>query len=114
MPIFQLTPEFEDGDKTTIVAKEGDEIPLKVTIRGKPTPDVKWYYNGLLVRDTSRVDLKAHGNKHTLTLLSFRHNEAGTYKCEATSRLGSKTKIFVVELDGKVSRFCITRFRRNR
>lgn len=95
-----MEPDFEDGDKTTIVANEGDEVPLNVTIRGKPTPDVKWYYNGLVVRDTSRVDLKARGNKHTLTLLSFRPDEAGTYKCEATSRLGRKSKIFVVELNG--------------
>ena len=74
---------------------------MNVTVKGKPTPDVKWYFNGVVVRDTSRVDLRARGNKYTLTLLSFRSDEAGTYKCEATSKLGKKSKIFVVELDGK-------------
>lgn len=95
------TPGFADElDEAPITFKEGDEVSLSATIRGKPVPDVQWYKNELIVRKSSNVTTLVKGDKHTLLIYSAKPADSGVYKCVAKSKMGTATRTFNIEIEG--------------
>lgn len=95
-------PEFTDElSEAPIKFKEGDEVSLEVTIRGKPAPDVQWYKDELNVRKSSNITTLVKGDKYTLLIYSAKPADSGVYKCEAKSKMGSATRTFTTEIEGK-------------
>ena len=93
-------PEFVgELDEAPISAKEGEEISLEVTIRGKPSPDVQWYKDELNVRKSSYLNVLVKGNKHSLVIYSVKPTDAGVYKCAAKSKMGSITRTFRINIE---------------
>ena len=95
-------PVFTDEvSEAPIKFKEGDEVSLEVTIRGKPSPDVQWYKDELNVRKSSNITTLVKGNKYTLLIYSAKPADSGVYKCEAKSRMGTAARTFTIEIEGK-------------
>lgn len=95
-------PEFTDElSEAPIKFKEGDEVSLEVTIRGKPAPDLQWYKDELNVRKSSNITTLVKGDKYTLLIYSAKPADSGVYKCEAKSKMGSATRTFTIEIEGK-------------
>ena len=94
-------PEFADEEETgPITAQEGGDVTLDVKIKGKPTPDVEWYKDDKPLRKTSRLDMKARGDKFSLVMLNVTTDDSGLYKCVASSKAGSVTRTFEVNIEG--------------
>ena len=94
-------PEFADElSDAPITFKEGEEVSLDVTIRGKPTPDVQWYKDELSVRKSSNLSTLVKGDKHTLLIYSAKPADSGVYKCVAKSKMGTATRTFTIAIEG--------------
>ena len=96
-----FAPEFsEEQSDTPITVTEGGEVSLDVAINGKPKPDVKWYKDERILRESSRLDIKARGDKHSVVILGIKPEDSGVYKCEAKSKMGTSTRAFDVRVAG--------------
>ena len=96
-----FAPEFsEDQLEAPITATIGDEVSLDVTINGKPRPDVRWYKDDRILRESNRLDIKARGDKHSVVILGIKPEDSGVYKCEAKSKMGTVTRPFDVRVAG--------------
>lgn len=96
-----LAPEFsEEQSDAPITVAEGGEVSLDVTVTGKPKPDVKWYKDDRILRESNRLDIKARGDKHSVVILGIKPDDSGVYKCEAKSKMGTVTRTFDVGVAG--------------
>ena len=96
-----FAPEFsEEPSDAPITVTVGDDVNLDVTINGKPKPDVKWYKDDRILRESSRLDIKARGDKHSVVILGIKPEDSGVYKCEAKSKMGTTTRTFDVRVAG--------------
>ena len=96
-----MAPEFADEvDEAPITFKEGEEVSLPVTIRGKPAPEVQWYKDELSVRKSSNVTTLLKGDKYTLLIYSAKPADSGVYKCVAESKMGTATRTFNIQIEG--------------
>ena len=99
----QFAPEIsEDQLDAPITVTEGGEVSLDVTVNGKPKPDVKWYKDDKLLRESNRLDIKARGDKHSVVILGIKAEDSGVYKCEAKSKMGTVTRTFDVRVQGMI------------
>ena len=98
----QLTvPEFADEEETgPITAVEGGEVTLNVTVKGKPRPDVEWFKDDKPLRKTSRVEIKSRGDRFSVVVMNVTPDDSGLYKCVASSKAGSVTRTFQVNIEG--------------
>ena len=98
-------PEFADQEESgPITAQEGDDVTLNVTVKGKPSPQVEWYKDDKPLRKTSRLDVKARGDKFSLVILKVTSDDSGLYKCVASSKAGSVARTFEVNIEGMSQR----------
>lgn len=83
-------PKFTEGLKPLEV-KEGDNAVLRVTVQGKPQPEIQWLKDGRPVDvDGSHLIAKDEGNgKYTLAIKDADKTDAGTYTCKAVNKAGS-------------------------
>ena len=96
-----FAPEFsEEQSDAPITVTVGDDVNLDVTIKGKPKPDVKWYKDDKILRESSRLDIKARGDKYSVVILGIKPEDSGMYKCEAKSKMGTVTRTFDVRVAG--------------
>ena len=96
-----FAPEFSEGQsEAPITVTVGDDVNLDVTINGKPKPDVKWYKDDKLLRESNRLDIKARGDKYSVMILGIKAEDSGVYKCEAKSKMGTVTRTFDVNVQG--------------
>lgn len=66
-----------------------DPTTLECIIVGRPEPEVIWYHNGQLVKESERVRLLFRGDRCSLVLNGVSAQNAGTYRCSAVNRMGS-------------------------
>ena len=101
-----FAPEIPEGqEEAPITVTEGDDCNLNTTIVGKPKPDVKWYKDDKPLRESTRLDIKARGDKHSVVILGIQTNDSGVYKCEAKSKMGTATRKFDVRVRGMLPLF---------
>lgn len=101
-----FAPEFPEGqEEAPVTVIEGDDCKLNVTIIGKPKPDVKWYKGDKPLRQSTRLGIKASGDKHSAVILGIRADDSGVYKCEAKSKMGTATRTFDVMVQGMLPLF---------
>lgn len=100
-----ITPEFTDDEQSSpVTVMDGDEVCLSVGIKGKPVPTVEWYKDDKKLRKTSRIKMSAKDGKFSLVILDVTPEDTGTYKCEASSKAGTVTRTFEVNVAGRVCR----------
>ena len=98
-----ITPEFTNEEQSApFNVMEGDEVRLMVGIKGKPAPTVEWYKDDKKLRKTSRVRMDEKDGKFSLVISDVTSEDRGTYKCEASSKAGTVTRTFDVNVAGKV------------
>ena len=96
-----FAPEFTEGQlEAPINVTEGGEVTLDVTVAGKPKPDVKWYKDDRILRESNRLDIKARGDKHSVVILGIKADDSGVYKCQARSKMGTVSRTFHVIVEG--------------
>jgi len=94
-------PEFaEEGEAGPITVVEGGEVTLNVTVKGQPRPDVEWFKDEKPLRKTSRVDIKSRGDRFSAVLMNVTPDDSGLYKCVASSKAGSVTRTYEVNIEG--------------
>ncbi|TKR95914.1 hypothetical protein L596_010016 [Steinernema carpocapsae] len=69
--------------------ERGETITLKCAVTGDPRPEIKWYRNGILLRDSNRVSLEyAPDGTCTCVVKECSLSDEGIYRCEAENSLG--------------------------
>ncbi|KAJ1353882.1 hypothetical protein KIN20_010652 [Parelaphostrongylus tenuis] len=67
----------------------GETFTLKCAVTGDPFPEIKWFRNGTLVRDSSRTRIEtATDGSCALTVKECTMSDEGVYRCEAENKHG--------------------------
>ena len=73
--------------------KEGQRARFECGFAGYPRPEVTWYFQGEVLKNSSKVQIKVREDSSTLTIIDCTFDEAGMYECRASNALGTdKTK----------------------
>ena len=81
-------PKFIN-DLTERETCEGDMVRFDVTVQGKPKPEIKWYKNNFLLRESKRFVMKSEGDISSLIIKRVDEDDCGIFKCAATNSYGS-------------------------
>jgi len=85
-------------------ACEGDMARFDVSVQGKPKPEIKWYKNNFLLRESKRFIMKSEGENSSLIIKCVDEDDCGIFKCAATNSYGSVvSEAFLNVVDQKVS-----------
>ncbi|CAH1113157.1 unnamed protein product [Psylliodes chrysocephalus] len=96
----QSPPTFIQEIKD-IRTTEAETVKFECLLSGTPTPDVIWYHNDKIVRNTDRVKVRIEDNKTSVTITDVTEEDVGSYLCKAVSDIGeavSKAKLYVQEI----------------
>merc|ERR1712012_394242 len=73
--------------------KEGQRARFEAGFAGYPKPEVTWYFQGEILKNSSKVQIKVREDSSTLTIIDCTFDDAGMYECRAANNLGTdKTK----------------------
>merc|ERR1712241_682734 len=73
--------------------KEGQRARFEAGYAGYPRPEVVWYFQGEILKNSSKVQIKVREDSSTLTIIDCSFDDAGIYECRASNNLGTdKTK----------------------
>ena len=73
--------------------KEGQRARFECGFAGYPRPEVTWYFQGEVLKNSSKVQIKVREDSSTLTIIDCTFDDAGMYECRASNTLGTdKTK----------------------
>ncbi|KAJ8952457.1 hypothetical protein NQ314_007533 [Rhamnusium bicolor] len=96
----QSAPTFVQ-EITDIRTTEAETIKFECLLSGTPTPDIIWYHNDKIIRNTKRVKVRIEDNKTSVTISEVTDEDTGTYLCKAVSEIGvavTKAKLYVQEI----------------
>ena len=83
-----------------LVFDSGENVTLTTTIQSKPKPQVSWYKDDKLLRETKNIQLKSVADTYTLIIKDASHDDSGNYKCEAKNDFGTSYRTFDVNIEG--------------
>ena len=72
---------------------EGEEVVISCTIESTPDPDVTWYKDGVLVTESSRIDIRIEDDSnqdvqiYELIISQVDVSDAGVYMCFANNTI---------------------------
>jgi hypothetical protein len=69
--------------------KEGQRARFEAGFAGNPKPDITWYFQGQILKNSKNVQIKIRDDSSTLTLIDCGFDNAGYYECKAVNQLGS-------------------------
>lgn len=99
-PNIEFGQEYFEG----VSIKAGENIRLKVTIKGRPTPKVTWYRDNIELTK-KMVDITTISGSSTLFIRDADRSHRGLYTVEAINPSGSKKESVKVEVFG-INNFC--------
>ena len=100
----EYPPEFtNEGQDEPYYTNKDDDLRLDVTLKGKPSPEVKWFLDDKPLCSNIHYDISEDDNEHSLCIRSVSLDDKGVYKCEASSKLGKVTRKFQVNLQGEIT-----------
>ena len=80
---------------------DGGDIILEAEVAGNPAPVVEWYRDDTLIPSSQHYLAQSCGDIHTLTIVGASPDDAGEYKCVASSPLGTKIRTYAVNIERK-------------
>lgn len=98
-PSIRLPRQYEEG----LLFEKDEVIRLKVSVAGRPVPEVTWQLNGEPVGGGKggRFEL-AHSERYaTLRVGEARRSDRGEYQVRAVNKLGEDTASFLVTVAGQ-------------
>lgn len=101
---FTAAPNIEFGQEyfEGVSIKAGDNIKLKVTITGRPTPKIKWFRDDVELTK-KMVDITTTAGSSTLFIRDADRSHRGLYTVEAKNQCGTKKEQIKVEVFGMLS-----------
>lgn len=98
---FTAAPNIEFGQEyfEGVAIKAGENIKLKVTITGRPTPKVTWFRNDIELTK-KMVDITTTAGMSTLFIRDADRSHRGVYTIEAKNHSGTKKEQIKVEVFG--------------
>nr|XP_033338378.1 obscurin isoform X2 [Megalopta genalis] len=91
-------PKIVKGLGEPQILDNGANLFLSVDVESKMPPSIRWYKDGRIIEQDSRVKMVKEGNKFILKIMSSVGEDAGMYKAEVSSEHGTvsdETKIQV-------------------
>lgn len=94
-PEIESTNLLEDEIKLSL----GEPFRMFCNIIGLPDPEVKWYKNGILVENDTRINLSS--DNQILDIKYLREEDDAEFKCVGENRLGSVEKLAKLKITSK-------------
>ncbi|KAG8337144.1 hypothetical protein J6590_031122, partial [Homalodisca vitripennis] len=91
-PSIRLPRQYEEG----LLFEKDEVIRLKVSVAGRPIPEVTWLLNGEPVPGGGRYEASHSERYATLRVGEARREDRGEYQVRATNRLGEDVASFLV------------------
>ncbi|XP_009579708.1 PREDICTED: obscurin-like [Fulmarus glacialis] len=88
--LVQVPPRFVNKVRNAYFV-EGEDAQFTCTIEGAPRPQIRWYKDGLLLKDTSKYQTFSEPRSGIIVLVvkNPSNEDMGHYECELMNRLGS-------------------------
>ncbi|NXE13802.1 OBSCN protein, partial [Lophotis ruficrista] len=88
--LVQVPPRFVNKVRNAYFV-EGEDAQFTCTIEGAPSPQIRWYKDGLLLKDTSKYQTFSEPRSGIIVLVvkNPSNEDMGHYECELVNRLGS-------------------------
>ncbi|XP_050565252.1 LOW QUALITY PROTEIN: obscurin [Cygnus atratus] len=88
--LVQVPPRFVNKVRNAYFV-EGEDAQFTCTVEGAPRPQVRWYKDGVLLKDTSKYQMFSEPRSGILVLVvkNTSNEDMGHYECELVNRLGS-------------------------
>ncbi len=80
-------PEFVVSPQGAQIV-EGGHARFEAVVSGLPEPEIEWFKDGKLVRDSHHFKLEFDGNRSVLTVKDAKQTDDGEYTCTATNKVG--------------------------
>ncbi|TRY54403.1 hypothetical protein DNTS_023681 [Danionella cerebrum] len=87
---------IDSGHPSEVSTTLGEELTLECQVMGSPSPKVSWLKNGKTLENGNSERTLISPDGSTLTLLSAKPEDSGTYTCLAVSSAGQESKIFTL------------------
>lgn len=76
-------------------------IRLKVTVAGRPRPELFWYHNGELLQKSERVEVSNAGMGSMVKIMNACRDDRGEYVLRGENKIGEDIASFLVTVTGK-------------
>ncbi|KFQ89263.1 Obscurin, partial [Phoenicopterus ruber ruber] len=88
--LVQVPPRFVNKVRNAYFI-EGEDAQFTCTIEGAPRPQIRWYKDGILLKDTSKYQTFSEPRSGMIVLVvkNPSNEDMGHYECELVNRLGS-------------------------
>lgn len=94
-----VTPAFEEQGAAPYEITEDGDIKFVVRLLGTLETTVKWMKDGEPLSPTEHIEILQEGNKHLLLVKAATPQDAGQYKCVASSAAGTAVRTFIVDIE---------------
>ena len=99
-----MPPKIDRKNIRDMTVREGDPILLDVKVIGEPVPDIDWYFNKKVLKETSAVRVENKPNNTRFMNDDPLRSHTGTYKIVAVNKHGKdqvEFEITVISKPGK-------------
>ncbi|NXR17227.1 OBSCN protein, partial [Cinclus mexicanus] len=88
--LVQVPPRFVNKVRNAYLV-EGEDVQFTCTVEGAPRPQIRWYKDGVLLKDTSKYQTFSEPRSGIVVLVvkNPSNEDMGHYECELVNRLGS-------------------------
>ncbi|NWH37220.1 OBSCN protein, partial [Chloropsis hardwickii] len=88
--LFAVPPRFVNKVRNAYLV-EGEDVQFTCTVEGAPRPQIRWYKDGVLLKDTSKYQTFSEPRSGIVVLVvkNPSNEDMGHYECELVNRLGS-------------------------
>ncbi|NWI50372.1 OBSCN protein, partial [Calyptomena viridis] len=88
--LVQVPPRFVNKVRNAYFV-EGEDAQFTCTVEGAPRPQIRWYKDGVLIKDTSKYQTFSEPRSGIVVLVvkNPSNEDMGHYECELMNRLGS-------------------------
>lgn len=96
-PRIRLPRQYEDG----LLFEQDETIRLKVSLCGRPTPEISWYHDGEIINKDERHVFESMAGESILKIPNAKRKDRGEYSVKATNKLGEDIASFLVTVTGR-------------